>query len=260
MDMKKCAAGVVCAALVLSGAGELCAETPRPYCIGDVKIIRATDIGAAEVTLDKYMIDIGDSLEISVWQVDELKKTVVVRPDGKISFPLIGDVQASGNTINDLSTEIAVKLRTYIKNPQVTVIVTTFGGKKVIVLGDISSAGVIRFSEPVRILEILALSGGYSESAGLKSVLIIRGDLKTQTKVIVVNIVNILKGQLNENVYVQKNDIIYVPKSFIGNVAYFLRQIAPLISAAQTFYQVQTLGFDIKNQTYKQDYEDTRGR
>lgn len=217
----------------------------------EVKIIAAGDIGTEKWTTENYRIDMGDALEISVWQVEELNRVVVVRPDGKISFPLIGDVPAAGYTIDELSKDITARLKTYIKNPQVTVMVASYGGKKVIVLGEVANKGIIRFTEPIRIMEILALSGGYTDSAGLKSVLVIRGNPEKPTDVIVVDVIDILKGKLNENMYVEKNDIIFVPRSFIGNVAYFIRQIGPLLGAATEYYQIKKTVYDFKNKQYR---------
>jgi polysaccharide export outer membrane protein len=221
--------------------------------IGEIRIVKASDIGQEEWTLENYRIDTGDVLEISVWQVEDLQKTVVVRPDGKISFPLIGDIPAAGRTIDDVSKDIAAKLSAYIKEPKVSAIITSFGGKKIVVLGEVANQGIIRFTEPIKIMEVLALSGGYEESAGLKTVLIIRGDLKSHTDVIVVNVVDVLKGNLRENIYVEKNDIIYLPRSFVGNVAYFVRQISPLLGAATTYYDIKRQYYQIKDKDYRTD-------
>ena len=222
-----------------------------PPDIGEIRVIRASDLGQKEWTFEDYRIDTGDVLDISVWQVEELHKSVVVRPDGKISFPLIGDVAAAGHTIDEVVKNITDKLKKYIKTPQVSIIVSSFGGKKIIVLGEVGSDGIIRFTEPVKILEVLALAGGYLESACIKNILIIRGDLKNSADIIVVNVADILKGNLSENIYIEKNDIIFVPRSFIGNVAYFIRQVAPLLGAAATYYNIKSQYFQFKNKTYR---------
>lgn len=218
---------------------------------GEIRIINASDISNRSWSFDDYLIDTGDVLEISVWQVEDLQRKVVVRPDGKISFPLIGDVIAEGRSIESLSSEIAEKLKIYIKSPQVSVIVSSFGGKKVIILGEVANKGIIRFTEPIRIIEALALSGGYMESAGLKSVLVIRGDLGKHVDVIVLDVLDILKGNLRENIYIQKGDIVFVPRSFVGNVAYFIRQISPLLGAATTYYNIKKIQYDFKEHEYR---------
>ncbi|NQT95957.1 MAG: polysaccharide biosynthesis/export family protein [Candidatus Omnitrophica bacterium] len=228
-------------------------QKPEVPDIGKIVIISASEIEQKEWSLENYVIDSGDVLEISVWQVEELSRKVVVRPDGNISYPLIGEVVTGGKTVEDLTQDISDKLKTYIKAPKVSVIITQFGGKKIVVLGEVANKGIIRFTEPIRIMEVLALSGGYTESAGLKSVLVIRGDLKNNTDVIVVNVMEIFKGNLRQNIYVRKHDLIFVPRSFIGNVAYFVRQISPLLGAAQQYYDVKKIYYDIKRKDYRYD-------
>lgn len=242
--------------LLLSGAGNAAAaekkEDKQPSYKPQIKIIRASELEVKEWTIQSYRVDSGDVLEISVWQVEELHKDVIVRPDGMLSFPLIGDVLVAGHTLDDITKDLTDKLRTYIKNPQVSVIVKDFGGKKVVILGEIGSPGIIRFTEPIKVLEALALSGGFAETAGLKNVLIIRGDLKKNTNIIVVNAIDILKGKLSENIYVQKDDIIYIPRNFIGNIGYFIRQITPLLDAAGQYYDIKSRYYTIKRKDYRE--------
>jgi len=220
-------------------AGEKNGNGKNDNKLGNVRIIDATDLKDEEWNTENYLIDTGDTIEISVWQVDELSRAVVVRPDGKISFPLIGDVVALGRSIDELKDNISDKLKVYIKDPKVTAIVKKFGGKKIIVLGEVVNRGIIRFTEPIRVMEALALSGSYTESANIKSVLIIRGDLKNNTDIVVVNVMEIIKGNLRHNIYMQKHDIIFVPRSFVGNVAYFVRQLTPLLTGARQYTKVK---------------------
>ncbi len=217
---------------------------------GTVSVIRATEIGQEKWTFDDYRIANGDVLKIAVWKVEELQGNIIVRPDGKISFPLVGDLKAAGRTIAELSEDITQKLKVYIKNPQVSVMVQAFGGRKVITMGEISSPGIIRFTEPIRIMEALALSGSYLESACLSNVLVIRGDLRNHTKVIVVDVTRILKGHFEENIYMDSNDIIYLPRSIIGNIAYLIRQIGPLFGAADTYFEANQKYFETLNKRW----------
>jgi polysaccharide biosynthesis/export protein len=260
MAMSKCRKFIILAIIFIPCLTRLseATEHSKPES-GNIRIIKASDIGVEEWTFDNYQIDTGDVLEISVWQVEDLQKRVVVRPDGKISFPLIGDVVAEGRSIENLSSEISERLKTYIKNPQVSVIISSFGGKKVIVLGEVANKGIIRFTQPIKMMEVLALSGGYIESAGLKSVLVIRGDINGKADVIVVNALDILKGDLRENIYIQKGDIVFIPRSFVGNVAYFIRQISPLLGAATTYYDVRKTQYFFKEHEYRKVPEDDRG-
>ena len=99
----------------------------------------------------EYYLDIGDVLDISVWQIPDLSRSeVIVRPDGKISFPLIGDVKTVGLTLTQLDNIVTEKLKTYVKSPEVSVMITRFGeqANKVVILGEIMSPGVYKFGSP----------------------------------------------------------------------------------------------------------------
>lgn len=183
----------------------------------------------------EYYIDTGDVLDISVWQIPDLSKSeVIVRPDGKISFPLAGDIRAEGLTLTQLSNTITEKLKTYVKAPQVSIMIRRFGEhanvSKVIVLGEVPAPGVYRSSGSSSIAEIIASAGGYTKYAVINSIMVIRGDVKTKPEVIRVNLVHILKGGLSQNIYLKPNDIVYVPRSFIGNVNTFMELIQPAVS------------------------------
>jgi polysaccharide export outer membrane protein len=182
----------------------------------------------------EYYIDIGDVLDISVWQIPDLSRSeVIVRPDGKISFPLLGDIITEGLTITQLDELFTEKLKAYVKDPEVSIMIRRFGeqANKVVVLGEILSPGVYKFSGPPTIAEVIASAGGYTKYAVLNSIMIIRGDVKTKPEVQKVNLAQILKsGKLTQNVFLKPNDIVYVPRSFIGNVNTFMEILQPAIN------------------------------
>lgn len=187
--------------------------------------------GAGEYTIDQQ-----DALSISVWEWQDLTADVIVRPDGKISFPLVGDVQAQGKTLTELDEELTERLKEYIKNPQVSVMIKGFGGRKVIVLGEVRIPGVHRTTGRSTIMEVIARAGGLTEEAVLSSIILIRGDLQAP-QAQRINLTKVIKkGDLSENIPVEEEDIIYVPRTFIGNIGYFLRQLGPAISAGE-FYK-----------------------
>ncbi len=182
----------------------------------------------------EYYIDIGDVLDISVWQIPDLTRSeVIVRPDGKISFPLIGDIKAEGLTLTQLDNIITGKLKTYVKAPEVSIMIRRFGeqANKVVILGEIFGPGVYKFSGPPSIAEVIASAGGYTKYAVLNSIMVFRGDVRAKPEVTRVNFAKIIKsGRLSENIILKPNDIIYVPRSFIGNVNTFLEVFQPAIS------------------------------
>ena len=208
----------------------------------NVEITYAVDIPDRGWNLKDYSIEKGDVLSVSVWQVEELKRTVVVRPDGKISFPLIGDVQAEGKTIQALRAQITSKLAKFIRNPQVSVIIKEFGGKRAVVLNELGGGGVIRFTTPIKVLEALAMAGGYNTDLNLKKIYIIRESEKggQPVKIIIVNAQDVLrKGDVRENIYVKSGDIIFLARGAFASVKYFQQQIQSVISMS---YQYATKG------------------
>lgn len=203
------------------------------------KFIKAGDFEEDEWALDNYLIDMSDVLEISVWQVEELQREVVVRPDGKISFPLIGDVSAAGRTIEQLRQEIIDKIKLYIKVPQVSINILEFGGKKAVVIGDVEDEGVIRFNTPTRVLEAIALAGGFDKlKANLDKVFVIRDLHEAQPLVIMVNANNILKnGAIRENVLVRSGDVIYATRAMSSDFNQFMDNVfGKLVSYAESYY------------------------
>jgi len=120
----------------------------------------------AERAVEDYRIGIEDQLKVSVWGEPELTVSVWVRSDGKITLPLINDVQVAGLTPNDARVEIAGLLSTYVKDPNVTVIVEEINSFKVYFLGDgIASQGIQSFRKPTRLLQGIAAAGGFADFA-----------------------------------------------------------------------------------------------
>jgi polysaccharide export outer membrane protein len=191
--------------------------------------LKKEEIPSAQI--GEYRIDISDVLDISVWKVPDLSQSeVIVRPDGKISLPLIGDIKAAGLTLSELDKEITQKYALYVREPQVSVMIRKFGGKKVIVLGEVARPGVYTFTGDIQVVEALALAGDCTKYAVKNNVLIIRGDIHKNPTIISSNVLAFLKNaRLNENVLIQSQDVIFVPRSLIGNINAFVETIAPIV-------------------------------
>ena len=204
-----------------------------------VKYIRASDIAREErVSAENYSVEVDDVLEISVWQIEDLHREVVVRPDGKISFPLIGDVDAQGRTIEELRQDLVDKIKLYIKVPQVSVNIKEFGGKRAVLLGEVNSPGVIRFTSPIKISEAIALSAGFTGDANKGAVFIIRY-LDTEEPAVIVADVNkiFFQGALSENIRVKQDDIIYVQTSMLSSFRDFMNNtFGPLVGYVEAYY------------------------
>lgn len=176
-----------------------------------------------------YRIDVGDILSISVWRNEDLDKSVIVRPDGVISYPLVGDIPAVGLTLVELDDRLTEVLTEFIRNPVVSVAVERFGGIKVIALGEIHGQGILSLPGGGTVIDVIALAGGFTRDAVRKSTFLIRGGLKNP-QVYRLNIPRIFKGDLSQNVAIESNDIIYVPRTFIAHFNDAITRVTPLLS------------------------------
>lgn len=190
------------------------------------KPLKGTPLGELP-RLTEYTIGVRDVLDISVWQCDELTTEVTVGPDGRITFPLIGEVFVQGLTPAQLADKLRAGLAFYVKDPKVSVGVKKFGGKKVLIIGEVTKPGVYYLENQARLMEIISMAGGYTEDAVLKSTKVIRGRLKAEN-VISVDLTRLIKkGDMSQNIVICEGDIVYLPRMFIANVNYLFRQILP---------------------------------
>jgi len=169
----------------------------------------ATDATAKTPAGTEYKIGPQDVLQIDVWKEPEITRTIPVRPDGKISLPLLNDVQASGLTAMQLAANIRESLGKYLTNPQVTVTVNQINSQRVFVTGEVAKSGAIPLLPGMTALQALSSSGGFTQFAKIKAIYILRVQNGKQEK-IAYNYKDVLKGN-KEDVPMQPGDIIVVP-------------------------------------------------
>lgn len=168
--------------------------------------------GARKAHDDTFIIGNDDMLAISVWKEPELTKSVPVRSDGKISMPLMGEIQAAGRTPLQLEVEISNKLKNYITAPEVTVIVEQINSKKFNVLGMVSKPGAYPLGLPLTIMDAIALSGGFRDFAKTKDVYVLRQRADGSTYRIPFNYKDFIKGKNPaQNIRIEPKDTIIVP-------------------------------------------------
>jgi polysaccharide export outer membrane protein len=159
----------------------------------------------------EYKIGAQDVLRIDVWKEPEISRTAPVRPDGRISLPLINDVQAAGLTAAQLAAVIADGLRKYITNPQVTVGVTEINSRRVYVTGEVTRPGAFPLLPNMTVLQALSSSGGFSQFAKLKRIYVLRTEDGKQVKH-PFNYKEVVSGKKPElNIPLQPGDVIVVP-------------------------------------------------
>ena len=157
-----------------------------------------------------YRIGPEDVLDISVWKNVDLTRKVPVRPDGKISLPLVNDVQAAGLTPLELRDTLSKKLEAYMPSPQVSVTVAEVHSFKVSVLGEVPFAGRHMLQSKATVLDALALSGGLKEFAARSRIVVLRPTSKGMQR-IPFDYNKVVSGDGAQNIYLQPGDIILVP-------------------------------------------------
>jgi len=152
-----------------------------------------------------------DLLEILVWNDESLSKQVVVRPDGKISFPLIGDILVQGRTVEEVRKEIESKIRVYVPDAPLAIMVIRVSSPKVYVVGKVAKPGVYIMGEPVRIIQALAIAGGITTFSDSDDILVIRNENGKQ-KIMEFDYSEVSNGKkLGQNIYLKPGDTVVVP-------------------------------------------------
>jgi polysaccharide export outer membrane protein len=160
---------------------------------------------------DRYVIGPEDVLFIHVWKEETLSRTVPVRMDGKISLPLIDDIQAAGYTPLQLKEILTQKLKGFIDAPVVSVVVSDANSFKVYVSGEVRSPGVHRLRSETSLLQFIIMIGGFTEWANQKKILIIRNE-NGKEKRMIVNYKKIVEGEApDSNIILKSGDTIIVP-------------------------------------------------
>jgi len=181
--------------------------------------------GAIPSPTFRYTIGTQDVLYISVWEEPDLSTDVIVRPDGMISFPLVGDVQAVGRTITELDADLTERLKEYVKYPEISISIKKLGGKKVIVLGEVFWPGVYSLSGHATVLEAISLARGCTIDGVFSSVIVVRNG-PNGPRAIRLNLSKcVMQADLSQNIVLQSEDIVYVPRKFIRDVNYFMTQL-----------------------------------
>jgi polysaccharide export outer membrane protein len=160
---------------------------------------------------DEYRLGPGDKLRIEVYKDAQLSQSVQVRPDGKITLPLVGDIEATGRTPIEMRDTITKSLKEYVTNPTVTVIVVEALASKVYVMGEVTHPGTMDLHGPTTILQALAMAGGFKEFANTKDVKVLRpnGD-RGAIQTIRFNYKDVLNGDAKP-FYLRSGDTVVVP-------------------------------------------------
>jgi polysaccharide export outer membrane protein len=207
-SMRWLLAGAMIAALSVSGF----AQTSKPNTPPSSQSTPTATLPQAAPGVDnaRYVIGPEDSLSITVWKEPSLSGVVPVRPDGMISLVLVGDLRAAGRTPMQLADDITVRLKKYIQDPNVSVIVMSVNSQRIFLLGEIGHAGPIAMTPGMTPLQAISAGGGLSPFANAKKIYILRTEGGKQEK-IPFNYKQALKGDDSQNIALKPGDTIVVP-------------------------------------------------
>ncbi|MGO9864395.1 MAG: polysaccharide biosynthesis/export family protein [Terriglobales bacterium] len=202
------------AALILIGSIALAQDASAPPAAspaaGQAVADKTANAAANNQAGPDYVIGPEDDLHIAVWKEADLTATLPVRPDGKISLPLLNDVQAAGLTPQQLSASLTEKLKKYVADPHVTVVVTAINSKRIYVNGEVLHPGPIPMQANMTVLQAIS-TAGLNQFANTKRIYVLRTENGKQQK-LPVNYRKLLKGeQIDQNYLLQPGDTIVVP-------------------------------------------------
>ena len=158
-----------------------------------------------------YALQPGDILTISVWKEEDLKGDVLVRPDGGISFPLVGEIHAQGRTVEEIRQEIVAKIKKYIPDPIVTVQIKQIVGNNIYVIGKVNKPGAFVLGQDIDVMQALSIAGGTATFASLNKIIVLRRENGKQIA-IPFRYGDVESGKnLAQNILLQGGDVVVVP-------------------------------------------------
>lgn len=174
-------------------------------------VLSTASASKAQVSIPKYRIGPGDILEVSVWKEVGLQKELLVRPDGGLSFPLAGDVDAGGKTVSELQTLLTNKIKRYIPDPVITVSVRQVQNNKIFVVGKVNRPGEFVATHYVDVMQALAMAGGLNAYASSNNIKILRR-VNGKVQSMPFEYDDVAKGkELQQNVILKSGDVVVVP-------------------------------------------------
>jgi polysaccharide export outer membrane protein len=205
--------GVVLLSIVVPGVSQT--DVKSENTLADSKTAGAApgSVGSAAVDpTENFVIGAGDVLSINVWKEDAISRVIPVRSDGRISLPLVGEIQAGGRTPKQLETEITAKLKDFVSEPDVTVIVQEIRSQKFNVLGMVMKPGSYALANTTTVLDAIAMAGGFRDFAKQKDVYVLRRVADGTQVRLPFNYKDVVKGHRSaQNITLQSNDTIVVP-------------------------------------------------
>ena len=172
---------------------------------------RADEAAAVQPVDAGYLVQPGDTLSITVWKEQDLQGDILVRPDGGLTFPLAGEIEASGHTVDDIRKALQARLTKYIPDPVVTVLVKKTDGSRIFVVGKVNRPGDFPLIRPMDVMQALSLAGGTTPYADVNGIRVLRREATGQ-QVFRFRYDDIRRGKdLSQNMLLRSGDTVIVP-------------------------------------------------
>ena len=169
-------------------------------------------VASPATTNDEFEIGVADVLAINVWKEADISRVLPVRSDGRITLPLIGEIQARGLTAKQLEKEIATRLKEFVSDPEVTVIVQEIHSQNFNILGQVQHPGTFTLAHPITVLDAIALAGGFRDFAKTKSIYVLRQKRDGTSIRLPFNYKDVIKGNTpTQNIHLENGDTLFVP-------------------------------------------------
>lgn len=179
---------------------------------------------------EDFQLGPGDRVAVRVWRQDDLTMDLTIAPDGTISFPLVGRLEVAGLNHAQLTERLTAAISTYYADPQVTVNILEVQNQKVFVVGEVTNPAVLELTHPMTVMEAITLAGGINSYARTRNVLLVRGGGE-EPQLYTVDVHAILaEGRMDQNVVLQRGDVLFVPTRTITNAARFFRDVQTVIA------------------------------
>lgn len=201
----------------------------------------------AQLAADKeYFVESGDVVNIHVFPAEEFSKEVTVQPDGTIELPLLGSIKVQGLRTGELEKVLIARFSKYVSNPSVTINVRKFAANRVAAIGEVKTAGYREFREGMKVLDLIADSGGLADYARAEDSKIFRkvkdAEGKVTEEVLPLDLAAVMGGQMDKNILLKSGDIVYVPRRRYSQAAKWITDnVQPWMTLTTFFISVGVL-------------------
>jgi polysaccharide export outer membrane protein len=189
----------------------------------------------------EYVIGVDDILSIDLWRDSDMSGEWIVKENGNINYPLLGEIKLAGLTIDEAQDKLTELLKEYYRDPQVNLTISEYGSCEVYVLGEVENPGIINYSREASVLEVVLKAGGFTKNSRKNSTVVIR-NIDEEAEIYRIDLDKVIgEGLIALNINIEPGDIVYVPSTYISDLNQFLANISPAMSSYLRIHSIYKL-------------------